>query len=998
MSRIAYCAIHPAIGVARVGDSPDEYFLGPERPGADEAPESYKDASGRVKRQAVRFRVVAFDEDKNLVGELTAADAEITWTVHLVNRKGAAEKFAGRGRRNAGVPDERRGDLVIDPGPRSVAGREVAGPEHHFDGGTFLGEPVPLGELRTDEDGRLLVLGGAGRSGSVPADRQLPSFADNDGWHDDTSDGPVTARVALPTGETFDAQGAWVVVAPPDFAPVVGNLVTLHDVAEQAATDAGMLVETKEVSFERDIVPILARATGYQWVNQSATRGHRRAVDVGAGAERAGDFFEPDHFAQLGDPTAAGDKARRGVFAVIRQPAAEADQGTAVKQATPAFMPQLSGDGGSATIGDPSTWFTVTPLQYRRLALWADGQFTTGQSPASEEDLPAQLDRAALEACVGGPFFPGIEMSSRCREPERYAVPFRFRPEGPGQEPGCMTERMAVPWQADFTDCRHFWWPAQRPDDVIVDQDYEAVTGVLYPAGNDSRRPINTTAFPRWRWDRGIGDSLPSSLDAGRRADRRHREMVNEWSQLGFVRPATNDTGVLVETERAPYVGLRHRDYFHIMLNLHEYPDFLPVAWRLARGFIDDAEAYQSDPMVDTELRPFLYEERAFDARLDSIYQDLVDEVRRYDPAHDRSFRTRADAIDRVRQSGPLNQTDGVWLRNVATIGPIDDLTGFLTQIWVDEVGSGDPARNHANIYTQTLANAGINTAPLTSKEYAHDPTLLESAFTLPLFQLAVSQFTDQFLPEILGMTLYLEWESVELDTTARLLERFKLDPAYYRLHVAIDNADVGHGAIAKRAVKRYLSGFKDEDVRQGQWRRIWNGYVAFRVTGTLGQDVVDELTSPSRTRARVLAMIDHKRQYGALNHGGLPSAVGMNDNMFDNPDQLLTMLVDTKLVVPGKPEESPFLRQMKFGGRMYRVFSPEEEQDWADWITSLAQPAAEKRTAAPNPFAAAAKPDAPAAAPREPVADVPHLLYSSSAEEVAKHPRGTLLGNGSAH
>jgi hypothetical protein len=998
MSRIVYCAVHPAVGVARVGDSPDEFFLGPEQPGAGSAPATYKDAAGRVKRQAVRFRIFGFDADDVPVAELTSAEAQITWTVHLVNRKGAADGFARKTRRNSGIPDERRSELVIDPGPRQITGRDTTGEQYRFGGGTFLGAEVELGEVRTDDEGRLLVLGGHGRAGSVPADAPMPSFADNDGWYDDTSDGPVTARVVLTaTGEEIEMRHpAWVVVAPPDFAPAVSNLVTLYDVAEQAAVERGWrAMPADKVSFDRDIRPILARAAGYQWVSMPASRGHRRAVNRDAAVERRGDFFEPDHLSLLTDPTDRGADARQRVFGLVRVPHAEADARTAARQANPAFMPQLSGSGGTATPGEPETWFSLTPLQYRRLGLWARGDFTVGDQ-SGPVSLPEELDRAALEACVGGPFYPGIEMSSRCADPDRYAREFRFRPD---QEPGCMTEGMAVPWQADFTDCRHFWWPAQRPDDVIVDQDYQAVTSALYPDGNTPARPISTTAFPRWRWDRGIGDQLPASLPAGRRADRRHREMVDEWSQLGFVTPAPNDTGVLVETERAKYVGLRDRDYFHIMLNLHDYPDFLPVAQRLADGYLRQARARQDDPHGDTELRLFRYEERAFDARLDSIYQQLVDTARAYDPETDPVFRTRTDAIDRLRQAGPLNQTDGVWLRNVATIGPIDDLTGFLTQIWLDEVGGGEPARNHANIFTATLADAGINTAPITSREYAQNPTLRESAFTLPLFQLVVSQFTERYLPEILGMTLYLEWESVELDTTARLLRHFKLDPSYYSLHVAIDNADAGHGAIAKRAVKRYLAGFTDEDVRQQQWARVWNGYVAFRTTGTSGQDLKVELTSPERARSRVLAMIEHKKRYGSLNHGRV-AGTGMSDNLFDNPEQLLGALVSGRQVIPGDPETSPFMRQMQFGGRMYRVFTAPEQESWADWIRSLAEPAAPEPAApAPSPLAAATKPDEAAVEPvPEMVADVPHLLLSSSAEDVRNHPRGTLLGHGSAH
>ncbi len=55
--RIVRAAIHPAIGIARVGNSPDEYYFGPEIPGGlPIAPDGYKDASGAMKRQAGRFR------------------------------------------------------------------------------------------------------------------------------------------------------------------------------------------------------------------------------------------------------------------------------------------------------------------------------------------------------------------------------------------------------------------------------------------------------------------------------------------------------------------------------------------------------------------------------------------------------------------------------------------------------------------------------------------------------------------------------------------------------------------------------------------------------------------------------------------------------------------------------------------------------------------------------------------------------------------------------
>jgi hypothetical protein len=1021
MTDIVYCGIHPGIGIARVGDSPDEYFVGPERPGRAGLPAGgYKDERGRVKRQAARFRVFGFDAAGNVVQELTDADAEIEWSVHLANGKGAAPRFhpdrPGQ-LRNARVTGTRRATLVIDPGERRVRGRGVWGTPYRFASGTFLGHEVDLGELRTDAAGRLLVLGGHGTSGS-PRNTPLSHFADNDGWHDDTSDGPVDARVTLRnTGEEIPVRHpSWVVVAPPDFAPSITNLVTLYDVFEyepfrREAVDGGVLPTPDPVSFERDIRPVLERAARYQWVNATAQRGHRatRAARNDT-VERRGDFFEPDNYALLSSPADGAAAAARGaVFGRVRTPLADPE--TARTQATAHYMPQLSGDEGRATPGEPTTWLTVTPLQYARLKRWAEGNFGGDggavRNPAVDGEprpTPGELDRAALEACVGGPFFPGIELSTRWRGQWDPATPFRLRP---GLAPGSLTAPMAVPWQADFADCRHFWWPAQRPDDVIAEDEFTAVTTGRLSADGRAARSVSATAFPRKRWDRGIGDQISTALGTAARADLRHRDMVRKWSTLGFVVPreAADGSEVWVETARGRYTGLRDRDYFHIMLNLGRFPDFLPVAWDLAKQFLATAHDAQGTADLDSELCFFDYEELTFDTRLDSIYDDLVDVAAAYDPDEDQTCQSRDDVVERLRQFAPVNQTDGLWLRNVATVGPIDDLTGYLAQIWIDEVGGGDPAQNHANIYSAVLGSVGVRTPPIASAEYAADESFLESAFTVPLLELVVSQFTEDLFPEILGMTLYLEWESVELATTASLLRRHKIDPGYYTLHLAIDNAEAGHGALAKRAVKRYLATFRDEDQRQAQWRRIWDGYVAFRTTGTLGDDLKEKLRSGDHARRRVLQMITQKGRYGSLNHGQLAPGSGMNNNLFDDPEQLLTELVDRGLVVAGRPERSPFLGAFDFGGRMYRVFTAAERRMWEDWIRDIPVAQGEQATVARAPAdrtAVAAKPWSRGVAP-DPAPDVRrhvrHLLLSSPAEAFDGHPRrGTLLGQAAVH
>lgn len=130
----------------------------------------YKDG-GLIKRQAARFRVYEYETDANgnvnLVREVKADRVQIEWRVDLVNRKAALDHSPGTGHpsgpRNLNVTG--RSTLVIrDSQPHGASGRKQQGPEFH---GSFLGKDVYLGELRTDNFGRLLVLGGRGFSESV---------------------------------------------------------------------------------------------------------------------------------------------------------------------------------------------------------------------------------------------------------------------------------------------------------------------------------------------------------------------------------------------------------------------------------------------------------------------------------------------------------------------------------------------------------------------------------------------------------------------------------------------------------------------------------------------------------------------------------------------------------------------------------------------------------------------------------------------------------------
>ncbi|MCX7109158.1 MAG: LodA/GoxA family CTQ-dependent oxidase [Proteobacteria bacterium] len=280
--------IHPGIGIARLGNSETEFYIAPEMPAnlpmecdANGNPilapdlsgpvlvKTFKDKQGRIKRQAARFQVFVYDGDSPDGRPLKLGDAvegggnngkliDIQWRVYLANKKASWYDFNARSgehgyqdrhpRRNAGSADRDR--LLIDPGPRSVNATSWrrASFDRSGDGNYATTFPPPglkplgidtLGDILTDDEGRLLVLGGHGNSGSEkvgPGEPHIADYANNDGWYDDVSDGPVMARLAMYSEQVgqiryIDVEyPAWVVVGYPRFAPQILDMITMDEV------------------------------------------------------------------------------------------------------------------------------------------------------------------------------------------------------------------------------------------------------------------------------------------------------------------------------------------------------------------------------------------------------------------------------------------------------------------------------------------------------------------------------------------------------------------------------------------------------------------------------------------------------------------------------------------------------------------------------------------------------------------------------------------------
>jgi hypothetical protein len=560
--RVVAARIHPGIGIARVGDSQDEFFIGPEvTDPLAEAAGFYRDTSGALKRQAARFRLFGVNAEGAVVRELTSENANIVWTVHLANKKASWYRFLAAldvqdattmsaARRNSAIKRDDRRQLEIDPGPRSITGAAVVGgAAHAFDTGKFKNTTVYLGELRTDDSGRLLVLGGRGRSES-PSNAPVfdpnddDSFNNADDWFDDIADGPVTASVSI-DGREIPVTGAWVAVAPPNYAPNVIGWRTLHDLLLDTYVKAGWISVPAVVSFTKHILPTLLRLTNLQWVNQgfAALFGHGAPLD----------FSDPRLITKLATPRDAGSGS--DPYGELRVRIAGAFRPADTTFGEPRLWPWIYGDafGSFGNRNDnPRNNLALGSLQTSLIERWVAGDFVGDWNPAQREpsditmlplaERPAMLDKAALHFCLADAFHPGCELTWPMRHASLYSEPFRIRarlpdvpepdfgpeltqaiamrPGGPlyEQGPGDLSRWMAVPWQGDTAFCRSGYdpaydpylptfWAARVPNQVLTQEKYAVVMDQSRP------RAERVAAFQsRANWPRSLHGPPPLQM------------------------------------------------------------------------------------------------------------------------------------------------------------------------------------------------------------------------------------------------------------------------------------------------------------------------------------------------------------------------------------------------------------------------------------------------------------------------------------------------------
>ena len=505
--------IHPTIGIARVGNA-ESYYLGPEtmagmpvggstlrgglpiKPGTEDTPinsADLRDAEGRLKRQAARFRIYQYPDlatpesypngggTEVTIGSVVDGQkvTDIVWTVHLANKKAngwtaeGAEAFKGKEPpklRNPGFGGDsdpanpkRLHGLVIDPGPRAI--RASDGASVAFDKDTPANYWDPRAGLIADLPKYPRYF---------PASEPLASWAPSS---------PMTSQIITSLGALqtepngrllvvggygkacpFDETGQLAPFAPlphdvnndrwlddTSDGPVSAVLIFEDVTIEPRAVDANAWVIVTDPAYAPQTTNVVTL-----WDDLYSTWVEKKALQPSlfANGNYVPDFM-PDFPRDIKPilqaaslqkwnvslpPNAIGAHDKLGamradeldimIMNFIRDPRDPGGDGPYAGQQA------IGNKRMPLSLGDAGKNFmAVTTTQYFLLSRWADGKFATTEPPAL--GAGEMLDKAILFNCLGGRFSPGIEMTFIVRDPGLYRGhwcdpkigPFRIKQE-----------------------------------------------------------------------------------------------------------------------------------------------------------------------------------------------------------------------------------------------------------------------------------------------------------------------------------------------------------------------------------------------------------------------------------------------------------------------------------------------------------------------------------------------------------------------------------------
>ncbi|MGY8819476.1 MAG: iron-containing redox enzyme family protein [Pseudomonadales bacterium] len=308
----------------------------------------------------------------------------------------------------------------------------------------------------------------------------------------------------------------------------------------------------------------------------------------------------------------------------------------------------------------------------------------------------------------------------------------------------------------------------------------------------------------------------------------------------------------------------------------------------------------------------------AHTAKVGGQYQAYLDERRAGGPR--RYFTSKAHALHFLRGVAPTKLVDGAWLYGLLQRWDDTRFTSLI-QTYLEELGEGQPEKNHVVLYRKLLASQGCDDWQ----------TLDDDSFVQGAIQLALAEHAEQFLPEVIGFNLGYEQLPLHLLISSYELTELGIDPYYFTLHVTVDNADNGH---AKKAIQGLLAAWPQVGDSEEFYRRVMNGYRL----NDLGASTLSVIGG-FEPEQEVMRVLEKKAGVGQFVHSDYCRFDGRTVNQWLAEPEQIPQFIETLqrrswIKRHEDPQHSRFWRLITGEqAPMFGVFSAHEQQLIHDWI-----------------------------------------------------------------
>lgn len=408
-----------------------------------------------------------------------------------------------------------------------------------------------------------------------------------------------------------------------------------------------------------------------------------------------------------------------------------------------------------------------------------------------------------------------------------------------------------------------------------------------------------------------------------------------------------------------------YKDFYFKLQNLERFPEILPKARDLLISLLSktlvDARN-QSEPgilSVDQYTREglinFLQTDNDNTTR---EWEQYLGRRRAGSPVE--MFEDKEEAKWWLKQIAPVKYVDGGWLghiHKITTPFALRRATKDAWQVMSEELGDGDPQKNHVNVYRELMKDIESGLPDADDVDFIHPRHQLNEkcVWEAAVAQLLISLFPHDFLPEILGFNLHFEGLTLETMKAATELEEIGLNPYYFILHISIDNADSGHTAIAMQAVVKFI-----EHVRQAQgnssaqqaWKRVQAGFILSKGLSIAPQcpsrrtPAVDSFPRNTREAQMVRILkakvpVAHKIHCSSqMRIGGRKLADWLDPQAFAGKQWQMDFLDSLSNMKPwvrrGDSSKSKLIQELSWEGKMFGSFTQNEVEVVKRWIDAL--------------------------------------------------------------